>query len=241
MASPGKTKKPCEGCGETQPYGRETGKVCAACQRLIDEARQARRAAVRRANSGLEAFPRPWAAHTLGYIHRAGGESGRVFQETFYKLLLRLLAEPAPPNLWPAYGAVQARVIALGLRDHEDRSDTWSSHDDGCGLIDPALLEAAGAVYKAARQIAQAAYDDGKAAGSRLLFGLAAGEVTIADLNSYEAERSATVRARSEATGGFEARCRRCRGYAVVETHDGLVEITCRGCGAHLGAEQEDE
>lgn len=244
MGRPGRTKKPCAGCGGTQPWGRETGKLCSTCQRLLDDARQAREAAAQRARRGLETFPRPWAPHALGYIHRAGDARG-AFQDAFYELLHLLLSEPASPDSWPGYGAVNDRIVAVGFRDHSDQTDTWSTHEAGCGLVDPALLEAAGAVYKAARQIAQTAFDAGKAEGSRLLFGLASGNVSIAALNSYEAERSATAATRGTDPGhGFEARCRRCRGYAVVEQgDDGHVVIACRACGATIGAQAlvEDE
>lgn len=232
----GRTKKPCEGCGETEPYGRETGKLCSTCQRLLDDARQSQKAAAQRARRGLEAFPRPWAPHALGYIHHSGDARG-AFQDAFYELLHLLLSEPASPDSWPGYGAVNDRIVAVGFRDRSDQG-TWSTHEAGCGLVDPALLEAAGAVYKAARQVAQTAFDDGKAEGSRLLLGLASGNVSITALNSYEAERSATAATRSADAGyGFEAHCRRCRGYAVVEQgDDGHVEVACRACGATIGA-----
>lgn len=230
----GKTKKPCEGCGETRPYGREIGKVCSDCLRLLEEARQAREAAAGRRARGLEAFPRPWAPHSLGYVHHAG-DAGDAFRGAFYQLLLQLLADPAPPDTWPGYAAARTRIEAVGFRDRDDTSVTWSTHEDGCGLVDPAQLEAAGAVYKAARQLAQAAYDKGKDRGSRLLFGLASGQVSLADLNAYESERSAN-RDGHAATDGFEVRCRACHGYAEVrEVRRGQLSITCRACGARLG------
>ncbi len=232
MSRVGRTGKPCEGCGETQTYGRETGKVCAGCQRLLEEARNAREAAAARRDCGLETFPRPWASHCLGYIHNAG-DAGTAFRDTFYKLLLLLLADPAPPDTWTGYGVTHTRIEAVGFRDREDTSVAWVNNDTGYGLIDPALLEAAGAVYKAARELARAAYAEGKDAGSRLLFGLASGEVSIADLNSYESERSA-ARDGHTATRGFEARCRACRGHAEVCEHDGRLTITCRACHASL-------
>lgn len=236
MASSGKTKKPCEGCGETRPYGRETGKVCSVCQSLLDEARQAREVAAARTSRGLEAFPRPWAPHSLGYIHDAG-DAGTAFRDTFYQLLLQLLADPAPP---PAYGAVHKRIEAVGFRDRDDSSVTWVDNDTGYGLVDPALLEATGAVYKAARELARAAHAKGKDEGSRLLLGLASGRVSIDDLNAYESGRSANRPGEQVEPHAFEVRCRKCRGHAEVrEVRRGRLFITCRACGACLGVPEE--
>lgn len=162
-----KTKKPCPGCGEPQPWFRDADKVCGHCQKLIEDGKNARA----QAKVGKQAVRMPFAPHGLPYIHHAdkkGGEIQRVFVE---------LARSLGPLVQGTEEGVKSVPLVEGME-----GSSYASGDKYVSVLrgTPALLNQ---LYQLIVKACETAHTGGRRQGEDLIGSLAAGRLSLEELN----------------------------------------------------------
>lgn len=167
----GQTKKPCHGCGESG-Y-READKLCGICQKELREARAI--IAATEVNPNLAEYRRPWTYYSLPYIPNLGYQNDEIstqFRTAMRELILSLSIPKKEGRAWTAN---LSHVI------------DGTSDDEGTILLDPAIRETLNTFYKSALQMVDIAYKNGKSEGQSFVTQLAAGEISIDQLNKAAA------------------------------------------------------
>lgn len=164
-------KEPCDGCGQTDKY-RKKDQLCYDCKQLLDEA--LRIAALKKNPKGQVIVPVPKCSHWIKYISHPGSYIDPRGP------LHRLIICAGTPL--PGWNDAPRMEIEAG----------WSGSDMPV-LMDKDVVTALGEVIAMIRECITAAHDNGKEEGADVLRSLAAGNISIKELND---ETAPTIRKR---------------------------------------------
>lgn len=178
-----RTKKPCPGCGQVDPY-RPADKVCSDCHTKLRRSEKTDKELEAAAKQpGLVPVSLPWAIHAYPYIPDCRDrETGREPDREFYTaadVLLRCSGVYAPT----------VRVFSSQCDPvFPYPKNTWN-HQSGSGTvlhIEEPVLAQWRALFNAVVAMVETAHRNGEQEGSNMLARLARNEVSVADFNEWQ-------------------------------------------------------
>ena len=171
----GETTKPCPGCGEEGL--RDADNVCQRCQRLLQEARQARERQAQDTERQVYDVPATFPWYSVPASYQSQGAT-RTALESIRAMMVELVHSIGTPAVGDALYNVATKLFTFP----KGRRVEYSSYDSRLCLA-PETARAIDHLDTAIQTALQVAYEAGKQDGAHLLQQLASGEITIAAFN----------------------------------------------------------